>query len=418
MANTSSLAVHAGRKYMSAIPLICVSTLLCISVWFSASFIINGIAEQWEVSDAELAWVTFGVQIGFILGAVASALLRLPDRMSARKLFTCSAAGAGAANLFLLVFSSFGEALALRLATGVFLAGIYPVAVREILTWVRPRRRGLASSTLLAALTIGSAAPHLINVFGQSDWRVVIIATSILSVSGGLLFLLVPKSGPYRDARSNASLRQGLAALRDRRVLLVNLAYCGHMWELYAMWAFVGTLISHRLSADAVPPEIIAMDSFLVIALGAVGCISGGIMGDRFGKVAVAQAFAVISGIIGAALAVSGMWGPAMLLVLCALWGITVIGDSALLSALLREYCPEAHVGSALSIQMAGGYTVSAGSILLLPVLAAVSSWELAFLALVLGPVVEIVILQVLKSKAPAENHTDPQRADTLPLCP
>jgi MFS family permease len=399
MAGTRTVAAPGTRpRTKSAVLIIGFATLLCISVWFSASFIIKGISAQWRVPDSQLFWVTFGVQAGFIIGAIGSALLRLPDRISARFLYTSCAAGAAGANLLLLAFPTFEATLALRLATGIFLAGVYPVAVRETLAWVRPDRRGLASSTLLAALTIGSAAPHLINGMGGADWRIVIIVTSICSVGGGLLFLLVPGTAPYRDARVNVSLRQGLTALRNRRVLLVNLAYFSHMWELYAMWTFVGALFAHRISGVTVPSGLVAVASFIIIASGALGCIAAGLLADRYGKIMISQIFMLLSGAAATLVAVSATWHPAILLSLCILWGLTVIAESALLSALLRDYCPEALVGSALSVQMAGGYAVSAGSIALFPLLVSALSWEMAVLALVVGPIVGIILLWMLKS--------------------
>lgn len=418
MAGTmAGIKTSNSRSTIFAVLAICISSLLCISVWFSASFIIDGISIGWQVSEKHLFWVTFGVQAGFILGAITSAVLRLSNRFRVRSLFITCATGAATSNILLLIFTNFEAVLVLRLLTGVFLAGIYPVAVREILAWVIPSRRGLASSALLAALTIGSAAPHLVNVFGQADWRVVIIVTSICSAAGGLIFLLVPVTAPYRDNHTQINFRQGLSVLKDRKVLLVNLAYFSHMWELYAMWAFVGTLISHRLTARSVPAELIATASFAVIALGAIGCVSAGLLGDRFGKILTAQIFAILSGGVAVAITLSTTWSPTVLLALCAIWGLTVVGDSALLSALLRDYCPEAHVGSALSVQMAGGYAVSAGSIALLPILASYSSWEQGILSLVAGPIVGIIILQLLKSKGRVESRTKEQSTDRFPIC-
>lgn len=416
---TTAAAPNTRPRTKSAVLIIGFATLLSISVWFSASFIIKGISAQWQIPDTQLFWVTFGVQAGFIVGAIASALLRLPDRLSARILYSSCAAGAATANILLLVFPTFEATLALRLATGVFLAGIYPVAVRETLAWVRPGRRGLASSTLLAALTIGSAAPHLINGMGGADWQVVIIATSICSVVGGLLFLLVPGNAPYRDPRTNVSLRHGFAALRNRKVLLVNLAYFSHMWELYAMWTFVGALFAHRISGGAELTGLVAVASFIIIASGALGCIAAGLLADRFGKIMISQIFMLLSGAAATLVAISAAWHPAVILSLCILWGLTVIGESALLSALLRDYCPEALVGSALSVQMAGGYAVSAGSIALFPFIVGAFSWEMAVLALVLGPVVGIIILRVIKSGSPSQlgDNTEPATIVRSPSC-
>ena len=44
------------------------------------------------------------------------------------------------------------------------------------------------------------------------------------------------REGPYRAAAPRFDWKFAATIWRDRPVVLANLGYFGHMWELYAMW--------------------------------------------------------------------------------------------------------------------------------------------------------------------------------------
>lgn len=219
----------------------------------------------------------------------------------------------------------------------------------------------------------------------------VISATSLLTAVGGLSILLVRGEGPYPFAKRPFSFRAAAASLRNRDVVLANLGYIGHMWELYAMWAWVGALIATlstvRESAD--PGTLASLLAFLCIGVGALGCLAGGWISDRFGRAQAALTALVFSGGTAAVLAVGHDVLPfAVVIFLCAVWGFWVIADSAQFSALVTERATPEYVGGALSLQLAAGYAMTALSLWLVPFLAERVGWSAALGALVLGPVV------------------------------
>lgn len=378
-----------------ALAVIAVSIVLSMSVWFSASFVVPQLTVLWSLSPGQASLLTISVQIGFVLGAVGSAATGLADAVRPRALMCVGALGAAAANAALLLVDGLTAALLLRLITGGFLAVVYPPALKEVSTWFQSGR-GKALGVMIGALTIGSALPHLVNVAGGVDWRTVIGVTSVLAAAGGLTITLVRGTGPYPFPPRPFSVHGALASLRNRDVVLANVGYAGHMWELYAMWVTVGFFIAGlpAVAGSADADVLASVLAFACIAVGAVGCFVGGAIGDRWGRPTAALVSLVCSG--GAVLVLSltyDLLPVAVVIGLCAFWGFWVIADSAQFSALVTERADPEYVGGAVSLQLAFGYVTTAITIWLVPTLQEAYSWNVALGSLVLGPVVGAVAM-------------------------
>jgi sugar phosphate permease len=79
-----------------------------------------------------------------------------------------------------------------------------------------------------------------------------------------------------------------------------------------------------------------------------------------------------------------------------AVWGVAVVADSAQLSALVAQYSPRDHVGTALTIQTCAGFLLTMMSIRLLPVVAQTIGWQWVFICLVPGPFLGALALRSL----------------------
>src|SRR5580765_5137349 len=212
------------RRALVALGIIALATFLSMSVWFSASFVVPQLQQLPQLTSGESALLTIAVQLGFVAGALTLAASGLADAVPGRRLMCVGALGAAAVNLLLLWSPGFGGALALRALTGAFLAAVYPPALKEVSCWFR-QDRGTALGVMIGALTLGSAAPQLVKASGGLGWQVVIIATTVLTATGGLTVLLVRGSGPYPFPRSAFSLAAALRAIRSRPVVLANIGY-------------------------------------------------------------------------------------------------------------------------------------------------------------------------------------------------
>jgi MFS family permease len=369
---------------------------LAMSTWFSASAVVLELREVWQLSTAGSSMLTIAVQVGFVVGALSSAALSLADRFPPRRVMAVGALGAAAANAGLLLAPSAGVAILLRLLTGVSLAGVYPPALKAMATWFR-RGRGVALGVMVGALTLGSALPHLVRALGGLDWRTVVAVTSLATVVGGALALVGP-DGPFPFPRAPFRPREAMRAVRDRRVRLVTYGYLGHMWELYAMWAWIATFLTSSFvrSDEGRPGTLAALVAFGAVGIGAVGCVAGGVLADRRSRTWLTSVAMTAS---GATAAVVGLvWGaPPLLVVLVVLfWGFWVIADSAQFSALVTEVADQRYVGTAVTLQLALGFTLTVPAIWLVPVLVELVGWRWAFLVLTPGPLLGTLAMRAL----------------------
>jgi len=383
--------------------LLCAGLVLSMTTWFSATAITPELVRLWDLSPVQASWLTNTVQIGFVVGALLSSVVSLPDLVSLRKLMAVSAGLAALANLGLLVAPSYAVLLLARFGTGLALAGIYPPALKLVATWFQ-RGRGTALGAVIAALTLGSAFPHLVRVLtDQVAWQAVVTAASIATGAGGIVLGVCAVDGPFPFSRATFNPRFIGSVVRNRPLALANLGYFGHMWELYAMWGWFlayATAALPRLGLDG--PKLASLVTFIVVASGIVGALAGGLLADRIGRTAVAALMMTTSGLC--ALAIGMVFdGPLWLFLLVAvIWGMTVIGDSAQFSAMATELSDPRYVGTALALQLGLGFALTVISIRLTPAIAASVGWRWSFLLLVPGPIFGVIAMLVLRRRPEA----------------
>ncbi|WP_291741738.1 MFS transporter [Bauldia sp.] len=362
------------------------AVVLSLTAWFSATAVMPDLVARWNLGAGEGAWLTNAVQIGFVVGALGASFFGLPDRVAPQRLMAMSATVAGVATWGMLVAPGLAAAVALRLVTGIALAGVYPPSMQLMATWFQ-KGRGVALGTLIGALTLGSATPHLIRGLGGGlDWRLVLIAAGAMGLASALISAFALHQGPHPFMkRAKVHLGQVGTILLNRPVMLANLGYFGHMWELYAMWAWF--LAYGRAAAGAgLDLGNASVLTFVIIAAGVPGCIVGGLLSDRIGRTYTTALMMSLSGL--SALAIGFTFdGPVWLFALVAMvWGFTVIADSAQFSAAVTELSPPEIVGSALAFQMGIGFALTTITIWAVPLLAGMAGWQWAFVVLAPGP--------------------------------
>lgn len=383
--------------------LVCAGVVLSMTTWFSATAITPELIRAFGLSTAQASWLTNSVQVGFVVGALASSLVGLPDIVSLRALMAASAVLVALCNLSLLAAPSVGALLLARAATGVALAGIYPPALKLVATWFQ-RGRGTALGAVIAALTLGSAFPHLVRAATDHvAWQAVVASASAATLAGGALLGLFGVEGPFPFSRARFSPRQIGAVLQNRPLMLANLGYFGHMWELYAMWGWFLAFATAALPRLGLwDPKTASLLTFGVVASGVVGALGGGLLADRIGRTAASALMMAASG--SCALLIGFAFdGPPWLFVLIAVvWGITVIGDSAQFSAMATELSDPRLVGTALALQLGLGFALTVVSIRITPVVAEAVGWRWTFLMLVPGPVVGVAAMAALRRRPEA----------------
>src|SRR5688572_13078230 len=265
--------------------LLAVAELLAMSLWFAGTAVAPLLQARWSLDASQVGWLTAIVQLGFVVGTALAAVLNLADLVPSRYyVAACATLGAGA-NGLLLVSDRLSMALASRFLTGLFLAGVYPPAMKMAATWFRSRR-GFAIGIIVGALTVGKALPFLVKAFAWSQLGPVIVASSLFAVCGAGIVLVAYRDGPYPFASRPFSWGLVAVVLRAPRWRLATGGYLGHMFELYSFWAWIPAFLAASAAASRNPAgeQALAVTSFLVIAFGALGCVWGGVAADRRGR--------------------------------------------------------------------------------------------------------------------------------------
>jgi len=366
--------------------LIAIGEVLGMTLWFSATAAAPALAAEYRMDVGTRAWLTMAVQGGFVVGTLLTAVTSLADAITPRRLFAAGCVLGAIFNASIAAASSSAQIIALRVCTGMSLAWVYPPGMKIAAGWFLDRR-GTALGIVVGAVGLGSAFPHLLAWVGAGlPWRWLVAASSVLAIAAAAIVLTTVSDGPYVSASAPFDRHALRVVLRNRGTRLAMLGYFGHMWELYAMWTWMAAWAAASLAQPA-GSRTGSLAAFVTIATGAVGCVVAGNWADEWGKARVAGAAMMASAaccvltpfVFGSSLAV--LFGLAVV------WGFSVVADSAQFSALVTDYTPRTHVGTALTLQTSAGFLLTMGSMRLVPPVSELAGWRWAFIFLAPGPI-------------------------------
>jgi MFS family permease len=381
--------------------LVGLAEFLAMTPWFAATAVMGDLFREFHLNNAQTAWLAMAVQGGFVVGTLASAVLGLPDVVSARWVFAVGSLVAGLANAMTTVAASPVEAVAWRFVTGGALALVYPPGMKVVAGWFAGGR-GVGLGVLVACLTMGKAMPYLFAALWPADWRLTVVLSSGLCMAGGLLMLLTVRDGPHVVVRSPFTLSAIGRVFSQRATRLAVLGYLGHMWELYASWTWFGVFVTSALVAqgNVRANRLGAVAAFVALAAGALGCVSAGVAADRHGRARVA-AWAMMVSASCCALTAPAFVAPfPVLLALAVVWGFSIVADSALFSVIVSETSPPEYVGTALTLQTCLGFLLTMLAIHLVSAAASRFGWQWAFLVVLPGPVLGVqAMLAIIKPR-------------------
>jgi len=380
-----------------SIAILILSQVSVLSVWFSSAAVLAEMRREAGLATADLAWLTTAVQLGFAAGALGFAALGLADRFDPRRVFCLSALVAAVANLGQIWTPVGGaEALALRAVTGAALAGVYPVGMKIAVGWSKANR-ALLVGALVGALTVGSASPHLIALLGGADWRATILITTVITIAGGLA-MLGASLGPFHARAPRLDPRAIRLAWTDRRIRLAILGYLGHMWELYVFWAWIGVIAAGSFIAAGIEGagDLAKLTAFLAIGLGGIACVVCGWLADRAGKALVSTRILGLSSAMAVVAALT--WGGPVWVTIPVLivWGILVVPDSPLFSALVADAAPPHWAGSLMTLQTSIGFLLTAFTVQATPFVSESIGWPWMLAITGIGPALGVIAMRTL----------------------
>ena len=416
----------AGRGTGAAVLAIVVAQWFGTSLWFSPSGAVDGLSAWLGSTPAQFGWLIAATQIGFIAGTLLSAATGIADRFPPERIFIVSSLVGAALNfVWTLGPSDLVLVWISRFAVGMSLAGIYPMGMKMIVKRAQAKS-AQALAWLVAMLTLGTAMPQFLSAVGAAlPWQSIMWGSSALAVLGAGLIAAISHRGTATSGRekkpadatapprpestrpASPAVAEGPALRRlfsDRMFRAAVFGYVGHMWELYAFWAVVPTLVIAALSHPG-SPTALATTSFLVIASGVLGCVAGGIISRRIGSAKVAATALAGSGLMCLIYPLLPEVGP-LLIAALALWGLLVIADSPQFSELAARHAPAELTGTGLTAMNSFGFAVSVISIVILQSLIATIGVSAVWLLLP-GPVLGLIAMRplLIRRRAP---RTDP----------
>ncbi len=380
-----------------------------MSLWFVSSAILGDISKEVDLGTNFKAALASSVSAGFVLGALLSSIIGLPDRIDPRIVFGVSAVLAALSNACLVMLAPDNDwAVVLRFITGFCLAGVYPVGMKIAVGW-GTSDRGLLVGLLVGGLTLGAAFPHLLAYIGGADWRVTTLLASALALMGAAL-ISKTKLGPHHAQSSRFQPDAIKLSWQNKPIRYAFGGYLAHVWELYGMWAWISVALTaaFSLTMQVQEAELNAkLITFVAIAAGAICCPLAGVLADRFGKARITIVAMTVSGISAVAAAILFDANPWLLSIVVIVWGASVIPDSAQFSALITDYAPPEKAGSLMSFQTALGFALTIVIVQITPHLALWLGWPIMFCILALGPLLGIAAMRPLTRAQYSESNSD-----------
>lgn len=375
---------HPGK----ILPVIVISQFFCTSLWFAGNGVMTDLVSEFDLKSTALGNLTTAVQLGFITGTLLFAVLTIADRYAPSMVFFLSALAGALFNLGMIIErNGFITLFLLRFLTGFCLAGIYPVGMKIAADYYR-KELGKSLGYLVGALVVGTAFPHLLKDFtGDLPWRLVLVITSSLAFLGGLFMLILVPDGPYRKAGQKMDPRLIFKVFRERPFRSAAFGYFGHMWELYAFWAFLPVMLATYMELNPASEMNIPLLSFLIIGLGGLACVLGGYISQNLGAKKTAFIALFLSCTCCILSPFCFYFDSNMLLIgFFIFWGLVVIADSPLFSTMVAHNASSESKGTALTIVNSIGFSITIISIQLINAIREIIDPKFIYMILAIGP--------------------------------
>ena len=365
---------------------------------------------EWNLSNTAAGWVSAAYYAGYMI--LVPVMTSLTDRIDARRIMGLGAIlGVLTAVGYAYLARGFWSALLLRFFSGASLAGIYMPGLKVV--GDHTEGQGTLQSRFIsfytASFSIGASLSYLLagEINDMAGWRWAFLTSAISAAAALFIVIVYVPPARVRDGEKQALLSDFKVVFRSRAAMAYVLAYAAHMWELFSLrsWivAFLAFCIQSQPSdAFTVSPTRIA---FIINLIGLPASIGGNELSRVFGRRKVISIVMIVSAALGTVLGFSAALPYLLVASMAIIYGITIVGDSASLTAGVVAAAPAGYRGTTLAVHSTLGFcSAFLGPLAVGMVLDFFSgsrlAWGMGFLCMAAGCLLGPVFLARLKPEA------------------
>jgi MFS family permease len=391
---------------VALLAIVCLAEVLSMVSFAAWPLFLVDLQPLWGLSNFSTGWVSGAYFIGYVLATPV--LVGLTDRIDAKYIYIfASFLAIIGALCFALFASDFWSAALSWALVGAGLAGTYMPGLQILNARLEAESRIKLLPYYTSAFGVGTGLSFFLMgwVYTYTSWQNAFLLAAIFSLIAAFLITLTIRPAPPAQAE-NSARRHPLdfrPAFKNKAALGYIFAYGAHNFELFA---YRGWLFAYLIfAAGTYQISINAASLSTLISIFAIIGMSASIIGAsfclRYPRARTISRFGALSALTAILFGLSGFIDFYLILVLALLFNITIMLDSASLTAGTVSAASEHVRGALLAVHTIigfGGAALGAPTIGFVLDIAGgetdITAWSIALMTIGLGSALVWLILR------------------------
>lgn len=318
----------------------CVAEVLGMAAFATFPALLPTFRAEWALSNTEAGWIGGVYFAGYLVSVPV--LVSLTDRVDPRRIYLAAMTISAVSALgFAVAAGGVASASLWRFLQGVGLAGTYMPGLKALTDALPERSQSRAVAFYTSSFGVGSSLSFVFagELEAALDWQWAFILSAIgPAVAIVFAFWVLRPRPPAKDSIPATRLLDFRPVFANRRAFAFTLGYTVHNWELFGYRTWIVAFLVYAQTQQPAGAVGLAWSATTLAALvnliGLPASVLGNELAHRFGRRQVLIAVMTASAVAGTAFGFSGSTLPFVAVVILAfVYGWTVIGDSATLTA-------------------------------------------------------------------------------------
>lgn len=337
--------------------LLCVAEALTMAGVSTYPALLPQLRTEWALTNTQ-AGLVGGAFFGGYMIAVPI-LVGMTDRMAARRIYAigCALLSAGAAG-FAALAQGVASASLFQAVAGAGLAGTYMPGLRELSDRVRGPKQSRAIAFYTSTFGIGTSLSLVLADLATraAGWRGAFAVAAAGPVVAAAIVLFGLGAGPAASRSATRRLFDFTSVVRDRTSVGLISGYAAHCWELFALRSWMVAFFAFASAQGGTGlwwsgPSTAAAINLLGPAASVLGNETA--IGRRRRAIVTMMC---ISGTLALGVGASASSSAATIAVVVAIYFVSVMSDSAALTAGLVAASPADARGGVMAAYSLGGF--------------------------------------------------------------